>query len=267
VHDLSPRPINELRILDLACLEGIFALEFAKRGAEVVGIEGRRSHVERASFAARALGLDTVRFLQGDVRDLSAEAHGRFDVVLCLGILYHLDAPDVFAFLERIAEVCRGLAVIDTHVSLHPKEPRTYRRVEYWGRSFVEHDPASTTERREKALRASLDNTASFWLTKRSLLRALAEAGFTTSLEAETPVGVTRYLDRSVFVALRGSPTTPELVPGRDPTPNARSWPERDPRRPHRSQDLRESVRTRIARIMPERAIGLLRRRRNGSGA
>jgi 2-polyprenyl-3-methyl-5-hydroxy-6-metoxy-1,4-benzoquinol methylase len=254
VSDLSPRPINELRVLDLACLEGIFALEFAKRGAEVVGIEGRQAHIERAQFAARALGIDRVEFMLGDVRDLNAQTYGRFDVVLCLGILYHLDAHDLLPFLQSIADVCRGFAVIDTHLSLHAKQRFDARGVEYWGRSYPEHDPDSTAERREQALRASLDNLASFWFTKRSLLRALAETGFTTCLEAELPVGVTRYLDRSVVVAMRGSPTTPELVPGGNPAPSARSWPERDPRRVHRSQDWRENARTRIARVVPKRA-------------
>jgi hypothetical protein len=42
--------------------------------------------------------------VQGDVRDLSRQEHGLFTVVLSIGILYHLDAPDVFTFVERIAE-------------------------------------------------------------------------------------------------------------------------------------------------------------------
>jgi SAM-dependent methyltransferase len=266
VCDLAPRPIDQLRILDLACLEGIFGLEFAKRGAEVVGIEGRRSNLERASFAARALELGRVQFLHEDVRSLSAETHGQFDVVLCLGILYHLDAPDVFQFLERIADVCRGFAVIETHVSLRRKERRSYGGIDYWGRSYVEHDPASTAEQRELALRSSLDNPASFWLTKRSLLRGLAEVGFTTTLVVETAVGFTRYADRLMLVAFRGSPMSPELVRGGDPTPRARAWPERDPRRPHRSQDWRERARIRIARALPRRALEALRRLRRRDG-
>lgn len=267
VGDLAPRPIGELRVLDLACLEGIFALELAKRGAEVVGIEGRRAHVERAVFAARVLELDEVTFLQEDVRALSSEKHGQFDVILCLGILYHLDAPDVFKFLEQLADVCRGFVIIDTHVSLRPKELRAYDGHEYWGRSNREHDPDSTSDERERALRSSLDNPASFWLTKRSLLRRLGDVGFTTSLEYPAPVGVTRHRDRCVLVAFRGSPTTLELVPAGEHIPRSGAWPERDPRRNHRSQDWRERTRIRLARAVPQQLRGVasrVRRRSDG---
>ena len=43
VSDTSRRPLQSLRLLDLACHEGIYAIEFARHGARVVGIEGQRS--------------------------------------------------------------------------------------------------------------------------------------------------------------------------------------------------------------------------------
>ena len=60
--------------------------------------------------------------LEEDVRDAFVVAHGRFDVVLCLGILYHLDQPDVFRFLARLGELCDGLLILDTHVALTDAE-------------------------------------------------------------------------------------------------------------------------------------------------
>ena len=39
VADLARRPLRDLRILDLACLSGYFAIEFATHGAQVVGID------------------------------------------------------------------------------------------------------------------------------------------------------------------------------------------------------------------------------------
>lgn len=58
VADVVDKPFEELRVLDLACHEGLNALEFGARGAEVLGIEARRDHVVKADFAKRALGLE-----------------------------------------------------------------------------------------------------------------------------------------------------------------------------------------------------------------
>jgi len=40
VADVAKRPLDQLRILDLACLEGLYGMELARQGARVVGIEG-----------------------------------------------------------------------------------------------------------------------------------------------------------------------------------------------------------------------------------
>ena len=262
ISDLAARPVDQLRVLDLACLEGVFALELASHGAEVVGVEARRSHVARAAFAAQALGLDNVSFLHDDVRNLNRDALGTFDVVLCLGILYHLDTPDLFRIAEQIASVCRGFAVFDTHVSLRARQRRAYEGQDYWGRSQREHDPDSTMEERERASRSSIDNTTSFWLTKRSLVRLLANAGFTTTLELAAPLEVTRARDRSIVVALKGTAVRVDLVPGGAPIPRPGSWPERDPRRVHRSQSWRERARIRVARLLPDSVLRSVRRLR-----
>ena len=105
VSDSARRPLGELRVLDLACLEGMFAVELARMGASVVGIEGREANVAKARLAKEVLGLENLEFHQDDVRNLSEERYGRFDVVLCLGILYHLNPPHVFRFVESIASV------------------------------------------------------------------------------------------------------------------------------------------------------------------
>ena len=136
VSDTFAGGIAGLRVLDLACLEGMYALEFARRGAEVVAIEGREANLEKARFAARALGLE-VDFRLGDVRELTRQDHGQFDVVLCLGILYHLDAPDVFRLLERMAEVCRRALVIDTSVAARGNEERSHSGQSYRGTTLV----------------------------------------------------------------------------------------------------------------------------------
>jgi len=215
-----------IRVLDLACLEGMYALELAKRGAEVVAIEGREANIEKARFAARALGLD-VELVQDDVRNLSRETHGEFDVVLCLGILYHFDAPDVFPFVERLAEVCRGALVVDTNVSLSPQdEQRSDGRV-YRGEGLFEHDPSSSQEERLRAVWSSLDNPSAWIPTRPSLLSLLARAGFTSVFECFVPAEPEKTPARLTLLALKGERQTPLLTPA--PPTDAATVPEHPP--------------------------------------
>ena len=68
-------------------------------------IEGRESGNANARFAAEVLGLSNVSFITDDVRNLSQERYGRFDVVFCSGILYHLPGVDACRFLSSVAQV------------------------------------------------------------------------------------------------------------------------------------------------------------------
>jgi len=99
VKDLSLKPINDCRILDLACLDGQFAIEFAMYGANVVGIEGREANIQKAIFAKDVLKLPNLEFIQDDVRNISRKKYGEFEIILCSGILYHLPTEDVCSFV------------------------------------------------------------------------------------------------------------------------------------------------------------------------
>jgi tRNA (mo5U34)-methyltransferase len=51
-----------------------------------------------------------------DLADLSPETVGEFDLVLFLGLFYHL--PDPWLILRRAASVCRRLMIVETHADL-----------------------------------------------------------------------------------------------------------------------------------------------------
>jgi hypothetical protein len=178
------KPLSESRILDVACAEGAMSVAFGLAGArEVVGVEGRRLAVERARFAARALGADTVRFVQGDVRAMAGQLDGRFDFALVLGILHHLGPDDFFPFLKSLGRLTDAV-MLYTHLST-PDSIRDYRlegpvepRPGFVGYLSREHEDDATPEERERQVRASLDNTFSFRPTDETLVRALKKAGF-----------------------------------------------------------------------------------------
>ena len=225
--DVCGRPLADLRVLDLACLEGGFAIEFARHGATVVGIEGREANLAKARLARDLLGLRSLTFEVGDVRDLSPERHGLFDVVLCAGILYHLDAPDIFDFVERISQVCTRLAVIDTSLSMRGADRREYKGRTYWGREFPEHDPDASEQDRRANLWGSLSGTSSFWLTRASLLNLLTDVGFTSAMEVLNPALPGQLADRIVLAAIKGSRQRIHATPSttRSPLP---AWRENE---------------------------------------
>jgi SAM-dependent methyltransferase len=187
VSDLSKSRIKGLRILDLGCGEGGFALELGKQGAEVVAIEGRPALAEKAEFAREALGLRHVSIVRGDVRRLTAEAYGFFDVVLALSILDRLDAPALFDVAKRLASVCKGFALIEARLAPSPRAAHVFEGATFRGAPHREHAAAASRAQRLAATDRSLDNERSFHLTRASMLSLLARSGFSSLAEALDP--------------------------------------------------------------------------------
>lgn len=249
--DAVGRPLDQVRVLDLACLEGHYAVEFALHGARAMGIEGREDNLAKARFAGEALGLgDRLEMVQGDVRSLNRAAHGGFDIVLCAGILYHLDQPDVFRFLERIHEVCDRCAIFDTFVSVLPEVSCEFGGQQYHGRYYTEHAPTATEESKLKDPWASIDNIRSFWFTRQSLYNALTAVGFTSVLECHTPPTPGVPCDRVTLLAFKGEKVRVLSSPTTDDRP-VPLWPERVESQLHPSQDPAVLRRRRIGRMLP----------------
>lgn len=188
IEESFTRVAHRPRILDLACLEGLFAIEFARLGHETVGLEVREQHLAKAEFVRHALGLDLCRFVQGDVRHIPPEL-GSFDVTLCAGILYHLDFPDCVTFLRDIAARTNDLLIIDSHfaydhihTSVLPLSPMLdceFIEQTYRGRRIVEHaEHVSDTEKRTTHGWASIDNNFSLWLAEQDVVRILNQSKF-----------------------------------------------------------------------------------------
>jgi 2-polyprenyl-3-methyl-5-hydroxy-6-metoxy-1,4-benzoquinol methylase len=187
VSDLSGSRLKGLRVLDLGCGEGGFTLEFGKQGAEVVGIEGRPALVAKAEFARDALGIRHVAIVRGDVRRLSAEEFGFFDVVLALGILDRLDAPAVFDVVKRTASVCKGFTLIEARLAARARVSHVFEGALLRGTSQREHTASSTRAQRLAAEDRSLDSERSFHLTRESMLSLLARTGFSSIAESLDP--------------------------------------------------------------------------------
>ena len=105
------------RVLDVASHDGRFSFAALRAGArEVVGVEHDPELVDRATANLEAYGedSDSFRFVCRDLFE-GFDDLGRFDVVLCFGILYHVN--DHLHLLSSIAAVEPGTVIIDSHVS------------------------------------------------------------------------------------------------------------------------------------------------------
>lgn len=114
-HRLATYPIaNDLagkRVLDIGAWDGWFSFELEKRGAKVTSVDA----VEIDNFLdnKELLGSQAdYRIL--DVMELSPPTVGTFDVVLFLGVLYHLKHP--LLALERVCALTTDLAIVESHV-------------------------------------------------------------------------------------------------------------------------------------------------------
>jgi len=110
--DHVPADLEGARALDIGCNAGFYAFELAARGAEVLAIDLDEHYLRQARWAAEQLDPDRrVTFRQMTVYDL-AGIHEQFDVVLFLGVLYHLRHP--LLALDIVAERVGGLLVLQT---------------------------------------------------------------------------------------------------------------------------------------------------------
>jgi tRNA (mo5U34)-methyltransferase len=106
-----PEDLRGMRVLDIGAWDGWFSFECERRGAEVVAVDC----VELDTFLeARELLASRVEYQALDVAELSAKRLGRFDIVLFLGVLYHLRHP--LLGLEKVVELCTGMALVESFV-------------------------------------------------------------------------------------------------------------------------------------------------------
>jgi tRNA (mo5U34)-methyltransferase len=106
------------RVLDIGAWDGWFSFEMERRGAEVTAIDvwdNPRFREMRALLGSR------VEYLRMDVYDLDPARMGQFDIVLFMGVLYHLKHP--LLALERVCSVTREMAAVDSFVLREEHRP------------------------------------------------------------------------------------------------------------------------------------------------
>jgi hypothetical protein len=156
-------------ILELGSLEGGHTFRLAEK-AKVLALEGRQRNIDKALHMQRLLGVRNVDFRLTNLEEDELASYGRFDAVMCCGILYHMPRP--WLLLKRISLITDKV-FIWTHYAeeaTHEIEGYSgcwYRERRYRGhRVFNKSNPLSGLSGR------------SYWLTLDALTTILKSLGF-----------------------------------------------------------------------------------------
>ena len=108
-----PADCSGLRVLDLGARDGFFSFEMERRGADVTAIDYLIDTKSGFRVCADLLG-SRVHFIHANIYDIGPDEFGTFDIVLFLGLIYHL--PDPLEALHRVRSVARGRLCLESHI-------------------------------------------------------------------------------------------------------------------------------------------------------
>lgn len=187
--DHLPKDLKGKTVLDIGCNAGFYSMEMKRRGAErVLGIDSDDRYLAQAALAAETLGYDGIEFRNLSVYDVGALKE-RFDVVIFMGVLYHLRHPLLALDLirEHVAgdmllfqSMQRGSSELLALEEDYPfEETGLFNESAYPKLHFVEREYAH--------------DWTNWWVPNRACAEAmLRAAGFTIEARAEDEVYICR---------------------------------------------------------------------------
>ena len=101
-YDWFKKNVKNKVFLDYACGDGVESIKASKFGAElVIGIDISDTSIKNARKVANNLGIKNCYFFQADCENTELPNES-IDIILCKGMLHHLDLNIAFPELERI---------------------------------------------------------------------------------------------------------------------------------------------------------------------
>src|SRR5262245_24200348 len=106
-----PEDLSGKSLLDIGPWDGFYTFEAERRGADVTAVD----YVDQDTFRELHRAFQSkARYLRMDVYELDPARVGTFDIVLCLGALYHFKHP--LLALEKVLSVTRDVCIVDSFV-------------------------------------------------------------------------------------------------------------------------------------------------------
>jgi len=186
-----PGDLGGKTVLDIGCNGGFYSIEMKRRGAErVLGIDFDQDYLAQARFAAGVSGLD-IEFRKLSVYDLGALGE-RFDVVLFMGVLYHLRHPLLALDLIH-AHVANDLLVFQSMQRGAKTVDRLEENYDFWQTEMFEEPGYPKLHFIEH--RYANDPT-NWWVPNRACVEAmLRSSGFAILNHPEDEVYVCRRVE------------------------------------------------------------------------
>ena len=199
------------KVLDLGCLEGGISLYLAAQGAMCTGIDIRESHLEKAKFASKCLSLDNrCTWIHSDIVEKNTwNSLNNYDVIICSGILYHMDVSSIVPLLTcmRNSSNSDGMTIVDTNIVVEAKScHQVDKNLMLYGSEWIEHIGDFDPLNKVQALWSSWKNSKAFWLTERSLTNSLVKSGYEGVFKPLYPYHEWGHQTRDIWLAL---PTMP----------------------------------------------------------
>jgi len=188
-----PQDLTGRSVLDIGCNAGFYSIEMKRRGAErVVGIDFDDEYLDQARFAAEVCGAD-IEFRKLSVYDV-AKLGESFDIVLFMGVLYHLRHP--LLALDLIHEhVVRDLMVFQSMQRGSTQVDTLRDDYLFWETDIFDSPGFPKLHFIEKAYSADGTN---WWVPNRACAEAmLRSAGFAIVDHPEEEVYVCRRTERA----------------------------------------------------------------------
>jgi tRNA (mo5U34)-methyltransferase len=202
-----PADLSGKSVLDIGCNAGFYSMEMKRRGAErVLSVDSSEEYLSQARFAAEVKDLE-IDFRRMSVYDVGSLGE-TFDIVLFLGVFYHLRHP--LLALDLIHDtVARDLLVFQSMQRGSKRIEPLQKNYDFWTADpfknpgypkmhFVEHKYA--------------DDWTNWWIPNRACVEAmLRSAGFQITAHPEEEVYVCRsvkrpYAEGAVFPARKIRP-------------------------------------------------------------
>jgi tRNA (mo5U34)-methyltransferase len=187
-----PQDLSGKTVLDIGCNAGFYSMEMKRRGAaRVLGIDFDDDYLAQARFASMISGLD-IEFQKLSVYDVGALGE-TFDIVLFMGVLYHLRHPllaldllyeNVVGDILVFQSMQRGSAEVGKTKEDYPfVETAHFDAPDYPKMHFIEHRYAG--------------DPTNWWAPNAACVEAmLRSAGF----------DITAHPEREVYICRRGAP-------------------------------------------------------------